>query len=80
MENDNETIVNIKRNVRKQSGIAIRRQKLSFAGTELENNKSLEDYNIPNDGKLDLVLKPTISADDVSNIPNELTKFSICVL
>ena len=56
----NELIEEIKQKVQQQENILPDKQKLVFAGKELENGKSLSDYNIQKDSTLHLILKKEI--------------------
>ena len=55
-----DAIANIKQKIKEKENIHPARQKLLFEGKELNDNKSLSDYNIKKESTLQLILKSPI--------------------
>ena len=54
-----DTVENVKQKVQDRIGIAVENQRLIYAGKELENNRTLSDYNIQKEAILQVIIEVT---------------------
>lgn len=53
----NSTVLRVKEQIYENNGTPVRLQRLLFAGKQLEEERKLEDYNVPSGATLHLVLR-----------------------
>ncbi|XP_014226372.1 ubiquitin-like [Trichogramma pretiosum] len=52
-----ETVKKLKENIEDEQGIPVHRQRIMFGGKQLENERTLQDYNIQDESTVQLLLR-----------------------